>query len=63
MSKFQLYADDKPVAVCDTLDKAKDHAKNFIEQGNAVRIESFVAPAPSEIWRFDREVEAWVHST
>ena len=62
MSNFQLYVNDKPVAVFDTLDEAKTRAKDFIGQGSDVRIESFVAPAPSETWRFDTEVDAWVHS-
>lgn len=63
MSNFLLYADDKPVTIFDSLDSAKCRAKDFIGHGNAVRIESFVAPAPSEIWRFDTEADAWVHST
>ena len=42
--------------------EAKTLAKDFIGQGSDVRIESFVAPVPSEIWRFDSEVDAWVHS-
>ena len=63
MPNFLLYADDKPVANLDTLDEAKSRAKEFIGQGKAVRIESLDAPAPSEVWRFDTEVDAWVHST
>ena len=63
MPKFLLYADDKPVTIFDTLHEAQSRAKEFIGQGSAVRIESFVAPAPSEVWRFDTEVNAWVHST
>ncbi len=60
MPKFLLYADDEPVTFFDTLDEAKSRALEFIEQGGAVRIESFIAPAPSAVWRFDTEVNAWV---
>ncbi len=63
MPKFLLYANDKPVTIFDTLDEAKSRASEFIGQGSSVRIESFVAPAPSEMWRFDTEADAWVHST
>ena len=63
MSKFLLYANDEPVTFFDTLNEAKTRAKDFIGQGSDVRIESFVAPAPSEIWQFDTEIDAWVHST
>ncbi len=63
MPKFHLFADDKFVAIFDTLDEAKSRASEFIGQGSAVRIESLNAPAPSEVWRFDTEVDAWVHST
>ena len=61
MPIFHLYADDKPVlTVFDTLDEAKSRAAEFIGQGSAVRIESLSAPARSRVWRFDREVDAWV---
>ena len=63
MLKFLLYADDKPVNFFATLDEAKSRALEFIGQDSVVRIESFVAPAPSEMWRFDTEADAWVHST
>ena len=63
MPNFHLYADDKPVTNFPNLDEAKSRAKEFIGQGKAVRIESLDAPAPSEVWRFDTEVDAWVHST
>ncbi len=63
MPKFLLYADDKPVNFFDTLDEAESRAKGFIGQGSAVRIESLDAPAPSKVWRFDTEVDAWVENT
>ncbi len=63
MPNFLLYADDKPFTFFDTLDEAKSRAKEFIEKGSSVRIESFVAPASSEMWRFNTEADAWVHST
>ena len=63
MQGYLLYANDKHITFYYTLDEAKTRAKDFIGQGSDVRIESFVAPAPSEIWRFDTEVDAWVHST
>jgi len=63
MPNFLLYADDKPITFFDTLDEAKSRAKEFIGQGSSVRIESFVKPASSEMWRFNTEADAWVHST
>jgi hypothetical protein len=63
MPKFCLYADDIPVGIFDTLDEAQSRASEFIRQGSAVRIDCDNAPAPSVVWRFDTEVDAWVHST
>jgi hypothetical protein len=61
MPYFLLYIDDKPIMVFETLEEAQNRARDFIEQGNAVRVESFIAPAPSKIWHFDKDVHAWVH--
>ena len=63
MPNFLLLADDKPVTVFNTLDEAKSRALEFIGKGSAVRIESHHAPAPSKVWRYDPEVDAWVETT
>lgn len=63
MPKFLLYADDKPVNFFATLDEAKSRALEFIGQVSAVRIESLVAPDPSDAWEFDTDVDAWVRLT
>lgn len=43
-----------------TLQEAQDAAIPFLSSASELRIVSFVAPAPSRTWVYDRAVNSWV---
>jgi hypothetical protein len=62
MMLFELYVDDKLRGSRETLEAAKESAVPFVKAGCNVRIEHPCAPAPTVVWRYDREVSEWVRS-
>ena len=57
---FMLYVDGKPTDVGRSLEEAQQMATRYVAKRNALRIESAVAPAPSQIWNYNHELSAWV---
>jgi hypothetical protein len=57
---YMVYIDDKSTRVVDTLEEAKHLAAPYIVNRRSPRIESLVAPAPSQIWIYDFDIEDWV---
>ncbi|MDP1537390.1 MAG: hypothetical protein Q8L95_09440 [Burkholderiales bacterium] len=58
---YMLYVNRKPTDAFESLELAKSSAQQYIDKAEQVRIESLVAPAPSQAWYWDAEVNAWVH--
>lgn len=61
--KYMLYVDGNPIQVVNSLKEAKQLATRHITDRKLVKIESFVAPAPSKIWIYDIKVESWVEES
>jgi hypothetical protein len=58
---YMVYVDEKPTSsVVNSLKEAKEFAAPYIVNGPSIRIESFVAPAPSQIWIYDYQIKDWV---
>ena len=57
---YVLHVDGKAVEVGRSLEEAKRFAEKYIAKRPALRIESAVAPAPTQIWNYDHEIKAWV---
>lgn len=55
-----VYIDDKPTSLQNSLDEAKQLAGQYIANRPSLRIESFVAPAPSQGWIYDHQIGDWV---
>lgn len=55
-----VYIDDKPTSVVNSLEEAKQLAEPHIVNRLSLRIESLVAPAPSQIWIYDHRITDWV---
>jgi hypothetical protein len=59
---FALYVCNEPIGFFTQLSEAQSAAQLHIQAKSAVRIESFLAPAPSQAWYWDTEVAAWIHA-
>jgi len=59
---YVLYANDKPIGTSDSLDQAKANATGYVQPGRPLRIESFVAPAPSRTWTYDYGIDDWIET-
>lgn len=57
---YMLYINDNPEAPVYSLNEAKQSAAPHILNRASLRIESFVAPAPSQIWTYDYKEMDWV---
>lgn len=57
---YMIYIDDKPTIPQNSLDEAKQLAGQYIANRPSLRIESFVAPAPSQVWIYDYQIDDWV---
>lgn len=59
---FVLYVNNQTKAVGISLEEAQRLAAPFIREKRPpqLRIESAVAPAPSQIWNFDHAIGQWV---
>ena len=57
---YLLIVDDKATTMSDSLGIAKKEAISIIQNKIPVRIESFVAPAESQIWIYDYSIKDWV---
>lgn len=57
---YVLYVDGKPTSVGKSLDEAQQMGKRHMSGNRPLRIESAVAPAPSQIWNYDYDIKAWV---
>lgn len=55
-----VYIDDKSPIPQNSLDEAKQLAGQYIANSPSLRIESFVAPAPSQVWIYDYQIDDWV---
>lgn len=57
---YMIYIDDKPTNVVNSLEEAKQLVGPQMVNRSSLRIESLVAPAPSQIWIYDYKVPQWV---
>ena len=57
---YVVYVNGTAKYGADTFEDAKRHAATHLQTGDQLRIESWVAPAPSQVWIFDKSIEAWV---
>ena len=57
---YQVYVDDKPIGVRESLKEAKQLAEQHMIKKLPLRIESMVAPAPSRFWNYDYDIGQWV---
>jgi len=57
---FMLYVDDKLTAVGKSLEEAKRLAEPYLTDTRQLRIESAVAPAPTQIWNYHYDIRMWV---
>lgn len=58
---YLVYIDEKPTSdFVDSIEDAKQFAAPFIVNKPSLRIESFVAPAPSQILIYDHQINEWV---
>ncbi|WP_211242883.1 hypothetical protein [Sinimarinibacterium sp. CAU 1509] len=55
-----LYVEGKPTKVSPTLKEAKEQAAAYLPAGVPLKIESHVAPAPSQAWNYDHTLQQWV---
>lgn len=60
MTGYMLFVDDKPTQPAESFAEAKSVATPYLNSGKALRIESFIAPAPSQIWNYDSTIAQWV---
>ncbi len=58
--KYMLYVSDNPETVCESLAEAQEVAKRYMSDNQTLRIESMAAPAPTRIWIYNYETQAWV---
>ncbi len=63
MEVYEIYVNEKHSGWKETLDSAKALASTFFDAGVDVRIEHPCSPSPTEKWRRDYEVDAWVSSS
>jgi len=57
---YVLYVDGRAMSVGRSLDEAKHLGTQHMASRKPLRIESAVAPAPSQIWNYDYDIAAWV---
>jgi hypothetical protein len=57
---YIVYVDGDATKVGRSLEEAKRLAEEHMVNKQPLRIESAVAPAPSQIWNYDYEIRAWV---
>jgi hypothetical protein len=62
MAGYMVFANNNLVDARDTLEQAQAVAMEHVRSGTRVRIESLVAPAPSQFWYYDRVDGAWTVS-
>ena len=60
MMGFMLFVDDTFTAVGKSLDEAKRLAVPYLSGARSLRIESAVAPAPTQTWNYDHDMRTWV---
>lgn len=60
MSNYMLYVDEKPTRVVNSLEEARQLAAPHVAKKIPLKIESYVAPAPSQIWIYDYSLDDWV---
>jgi hypothetical protein len=57
---YMLFVENKPHGFGQILEEAKSLAANSMSCKQQLRIESYVAPAPSQVWLYDYDIKAWV---
>jgi len=57
---YMLYVDDKPTIMGTSYKEAKKAANTNSIIPLPLRIESFVAPMPSQIWIYDYTIQEWI---
>ena len=57
---YVLYVDGRETSVGRSLDEAKQLGTQHMSQKKPLRIESAVAPAPTQVWNYDYEMRTWV---
>lgn len=57
---YVFYVDGKPTAVGKSLEETKRLAEEHMAGNRPLRIESMVAPAPSQTWNYDYGIQKWV---
>ena len=56
----KLYVDEKLTAMGYSLEATRRRAVPYIHNQRALKIESFAAAAPTQVWAYDYDIEAWV---
>lgn len=57
---YVLYVDGRATSVGRSLDEAKHLGNQHMPRKKPLRIESAVAPAPTQVWNYDYDIRAWV---
>lgn len=60
---FLLLQDEKPVNFFHSLEDAKRAAQSLGMSQDRLRIETYVAPAPSAVWIYDADTQEWIAQT
>ena len=56
----KLYVDEKLTTVGYSLEETRRRAAPYMHSRRALKIENHVASAPTEVWAYDYDIEAWV---
>ncbi len=57
---FVVYVEGTATKVGRSLEEAKRIAEEYVASKRPLRIESAVAPAPTQVWNYDYDIRAWV---
>lgn len=57
---IQLLADNKLIALPDSLEQAKTLAEPYIIEKREIKIECSASPAPMQNWFYDYKVRDWI---
>jgi hypothetical protein len=63
MGGFLIEIDGHPIDVAASLDAGKARARALAKNGESIKITGINAPAPSDAWYWDYEINSWVYSS
>lgn len=56
----KLYVDERLTAAGYSLEETRRRAAPYTHNRRALKIESFAGAAPTQVWAYDYDIEAWV---